>query len=225
MMQVMVNALHEMPVSRDALDGSQGLSVLMANSLMFQRFPIHDGYDDPQLSNFFGLAMPLVKRGVPVGITHIENLGYPDALDDVRLLLMTYSNMKPMDPAAHRFLADWVRAGGILLYSATDTDPFQGVREWWNTGGLSYAAPADHLFELLGVEPGAGEGVYACGKGKLCVLRHDPKEFVLAPGGDTVLLEAVEALYGPLEKKNHFVLDRGPYKLAATLDESVSEEP
>ena len=225
MMQVMVNALHEMPVSRNVLDGSQGLSVLMANSLMFQRFPVHDGYDDPQLSNFFGLAMPLLKRGVPVGITHIENLGYPDALADVRLLLMTYSNMKPMDPAAHARLADWVRAGGVLLYSATDTDPFQGVREWWNTDGLSYAAPADHLFELLGVESGAGEGVYKCGKGRLCVLRHDPKEYVLAPGGDTVLLEAVEALYGPLDKKNHFVLERGPYKLAAALDESVSTEP
>ena len=223
MMQVMVNALHEMPVSRNAVDGSQGLSVLMANSLMFQRFPIHDGYDDPQLSNFFGLAMPLLKRGVPVGITHIENLSYPDALADVRLLLMTYANMKPMDPAAHRFLSDWVHAGGVLLYSATDTDPFQGVREWWNTDGNAYAAPADHLFELLGVPRGAGEGVYECGKGKLCVLRHDPKEYVLAPGGDTVLLEAVEALCGPLDRKNHFVLDRGPYKIAAALDESVTE--
>ena len=40
-----------------------------------------------------------------------------------------------------------------------------------------------------------------------------------------VLLEAVEELYGPLERKNHFLLDRGPYKLAATLDESISYEP
>ena len=225
MMQVMIGALHEMPVSRNVPDGSQGISVLMGNSLMFQRFPTHEGYDDPQLSNFFGLAMPLLKRGVPVGITHIENLGYPEALKDVKVLLMTYANMKPMDPAAHELLADWVRAGGLLVYSATDTDPFQGVREWWNTGGLSYAAPSEHLFELLGVEPGAGEGVYDCGKGKLCVLRHDPKEFVLVPGGEAVLLKAVENLYGPLEMKNHFVLDRGPYKIAATLDESVLDEP
>ena len=71
MMQVMTNALQEMPVSRNTLDGSQGISVLMANSLMFQRFPVHEGYDDPQLSNFFGLALPLLKRGVLVGITHI----------------------------------------------------------------------------------------------------------------------------------------------------------
>ena len=225
MMQVMTNALQEMPVSRNTLDGSQGISVLMANSLMFQRFPVHEGYDDPQLSNFFGLALPLLKRGVPVGITHIENLGYPEALAGVKVLLMTYANMKPMDPAAHRQLADWVRKGGRLIYSATDTDPFQDVREWWNTGECSYDAPSDHLFELLGLEPHPGGGVYPCGKGCVCVLRSDPKEYVMTAGGDAMLLSAVESLYGPLKWKNHFLLDRGPYKIAAALDESVSDEP
>ena len=225
MMQVMTNALQEMPASKRTLDGSQGISVLMANSLMFQRFPIHESYDDPQLSNFFGLAMPFLKRGVPVGITHIENLGYEQALADGKVLLMTYSNMKPMDPAAHSYLADWVRAGGVLVYSGMDTDPFQGVQEWWNTGENAYAAPADHLFALLGLEPGLPEGVYPCGKGQLCVLRYDPKDYVMMDGGDAMLLHAVESLYGPLQWKNHFLLDRGPYKIAAALDESVSDEP
>ena len=225
MMQVMTDALQEMPLSDKTLDGPQGISVLMANSLMFQRFPVHEGYDDPQLSNFFGLALPLLKRGVPVGITHIENLGYPEALQDVKVLLMTYANMKPMDPSAHEHLADWVRNGGVLVYSATDTDPFQGVREWWNTGENAYDAPSDHLFALLGLEPNPGQGVYPCGKGRLCVLRHDPKEYVMMEGGDALLLSTVESLYGPLQWKNHFLLDRGPYKIAAALDESVSDEP
>ena len=225
MMQVMTNALQEMPLSDKTLDGSRGISVLMANSLMFQRFPVHEGYDDPQLSNFFGLALPLLKRGVPVGITHIENLGYPEALKEVKVLLMTYANMKPMDPSAHEYLAEWVRNGGVLVYSATDTDPFQGVREWWNTGENAYDAPSDHLFALLGLEPNPGRGVYPCGKGRLCVLRHNPKEYVMMEGGDAMLLSTVESLYGPLRWKNHFLLDRGPYKIAAALDESVSDEP
>ena len=225
MMQVMTNALQEMPVSRNTLDGSSGISVLMGNSLMFQRFPVHEGYEDPQLSNFFGLALPLLKRGVPVGITHIENLGYPEALKDVKVLLMTYANMKPMDPSAHEHLAEWVRNGGVLIYNGTDADPFQGVREWWNTDGRAYAAPVDHLFELLGLPPGLGRGVYPCGKGRLGVLRFDPKEYVMNAGGDAMLLFAVESLYGPMQWKNHFLLDRGPYKIAAALDESVSDEP
>ncbi len=225
MMQVMTNALQEMPASRNTLDGSGGISVLMGNSLMFQRFPVHDGYEDPQLSNFFGLALPLLKRGVPVGITHIENLGYPEALQDVKVLLMTYANMKPMDPSAHEHLADWVRDGGVLVYNGTDTDPFQGVREWWNTGEYAFDAPSGHLFALLGLEPGLPRGVYPCGKGRLCVLRYDPKEYVMTAGGDAMLLFTVESQYGALQWKNHFLLDRGPYKIAAALDESVSDEP
>ena len=222
MVLTMTGALQQMPA---APAPKSRFSVLMGNSLMFQAFPEHEGYDDPQLAGFFGLAMPLLKRGERVGITHIENLGYPKALEGVEVLLMTYSNMKPLDPQAHRQLADWVRGGGKLIYSATDTDPFQRVQEWWNSGYLAYSAPSDHLFELLGVEAGAPEGSYSAGRGTLQILRHDPKEFVLAAGGETLLLDAVEALSGALPERHCLTLDRGPYRIVAVLDEGDSPEP
>ena len=229
MMQVMIGTLNDMPLSDNRLTGTQGISVLMGNSLMFQRFPTHAGYEDPSLSNFFGMAMPLVKRGIPVGITHIENVGYEKALRDVKVLVMTYSNMKPMDPEAHTHLAEWVRKGGRIIYSCRDTDPFQTVQEWWNTGDCHFAAPADHLFGLMGIPAGAEEGVYPVGKGAVCILRQDPKEYVLTADADGKLMEAVEKMYaaagGAVEYKNHFRLTRGPYELVAVLDESVSEEP
>lgn len=62
-MQVMINALNKMPLSDNKVTGSGGISVLMSNSLMFQRFPAHKGYDDPQLSNFYGQTLPFLKRG------------------------------------------------------------------------------------------------------------------------------------------------------------------
>ena len=222
MMQVMINALQEMPLGPQL---PSRLSVLMGNSLMFQSFPVHEGFEDPQLSGFFGLALPLLKHGERVGITHIENLGYPEALRDVEVLLMTYSNMKPLDPEAHRQLAAWVRGGGKLLYCGTDSDPFQTVSEWWNGGSPAYAAPSDHLFSLLGVAAGAAEGVYSCGKGQLAILRRDPKDFVLEKDGEKPLLEAVRSLSGPLREANHLVVERGPYRIIAVLDESVSEDP
>ena len=129
-MQVMINALNRMPLTDKELTGSKGFSVLMANSLMFQRFPTHNGYEDPQLANFYGQALPLLKRGVPVKTVHIENLGYKEALADTKVLLMTYANMKPLEPEAHSHIADWVKKGGVLIYSGTDNDPFQNVREW-----------------------------------------------------------------------------------------------
>lgn len=230
-MQVMINTLNDMPATRTKVSGSGGIGILMANSLMFQRFPTHDGYEDPQLANFYGQALPLLKRGVPVKTVHIENLAYPEALADTKVLLMSYSNMKPLDPEAHEHLAAWVRRGGVLVYSGRDDDPFQRVAEWWNQNGNAYAAPSDHLFELLGIgsDPGAGE--YACGKGTVCILRNDPKEFVLEKGGDAPLVETVKRLYegkargGELVFKNNFRLERGAYDLVAVLDESVSDEP
>lgn len=230
-MQVMVNSLHDMPLSHNRVSGSSGVSVLMANSLMFQRFPLHDGYDDPQLSNFYGQAMPLLKRGVPVKTVHMENLGFKEALAGTDVLLMTYSNMKPLDPEAHRYISEWVRKGGALLYSGRDDDPFQSVSEWWNTGNNSFAAPSDHLFSLMGIEAGAPEGEYRYGKGTVYIMRKDPKEYVLSEGGDSLFVKTVERLYadaagaGQLEFKNSFYLERGPYDIVAVMDESVDDAP
>ena len=226
-MQIMVNTLNSMPLSENKISGSQGISVLMANSLMFQRSlePV-EGYEDPQLSNFFGLALPLLKRGVPVSITHLENTGYSDTWKDVKVLLMTYSNMKPLDPKAHQDLADWVKKGGIIIYCGRDNDPYQRVLEWWNQDGNNYTAPSQHLFQLMQMPEKAEEDVYRYGKGRIYVVRQDPKEFVIQEKGDQSLLSVIEKAYGKLEYKNHFYLERGPYTLATVVDENaVSSKP
>lgn len=228
-MQVMINTLNDMPLSENKVSGSQGIGVLMSNSLMFQRFPTHDGYEDPQLSNFYGQALPLLKRGVPVKTVHIENVSYPKTWDDVRILIMSYSNMKPMDPAAHNHIADWVKNGGSLLYCGKDDDPFQSVQEWWNTGGHTYKTASEHLFEKLGLQEPFEAGEYSYGKGKVYIMRNDPKEFVLNPDNDNNFIEAVKKLYngseGELEFKNHYTLSRGPYEIISVVDESIDDKP
>lgn len=231
-MQVMINTLNRMPVVGNRVSGSQGISVLMANSLMFQRAPEPvAGYDDPQLSNFYGQALPFLKRGIPVHLMHIENVAYPENWKDTKVLLMSYSNMKPLEPEAHRAIADWVKKGGVLVYSATDTDPFQQVQEWWNQNGNKYGAPSEHLFATMGLPAALPAGEYPVGKGTVCVIRQDPKDFVMKADGDREYVSTVARLYeekargGALQFKNHFYLERGVYKLVAVLDESVSPEP
>lgn len=228
-MQVMINSLNQMPVSENKLSGSEGISVLMANSLMFQRFPTHADYDDPQLANFYGQALPFLKRGVPVKTVHIENVGYKEALANTKVLLMTYTNMKPLDSIAHDHLAQWVKGGGQLVYSGTDMDPFQTVQEWWNTAGKNYQAPADHLFEKMGISKGAKDGVYTFGKGAVQIIREDPKQFAVKADNSQKLIDAVQQRYqaagsGKLKFKNNFYLQRGIFELVAVLDESVDEK-
>ena len=223
-MQVMVNALNDMPTSENHVNGTQGISVLLSNSIMFHQ-PF-EGFEDTYLVNFFGLAMPLVKRGIPVSITHMENLGYEETLRDQRVLLMTYANMKPLAPEAHQRIADWVKQGGNLIYCGRDNDPFQTVPEWWNTNGNHFSAPSQHLFALMGMDEQTVEGLYRFGEGHIYVLRHNPQEFVQNEGADSLLLQTLGEAYGPYEKKNYFLLRRDPYLIASVVDESpVSNEP
>ena len=227
-MQVMINALNQMPVSENNVSGSSGIGVLMGNSLMFQRLPTHDGYDDPQFSNFYGQTLPLLKRGVPVETVHMENLGYSETLSNIKVLVVSYSNMKPNSPIVHQQLAEWVKKGGVLIYVGKDQDPYQKVMEWWNTDGKKYNAPSEHLFELLNINP-IEQGKFKVDKGSVFIIRKDPKEFVLEAHGDQKYLNVVtqayeqEAKAGKLKLKNNFFLQRGPYQIISVLDENITK--
>lgn len=229
-MQVMINTLNDIKTSPKQINGTKGIGVLMANSMMFQRFPTHAGYDDPQFSSFYGQTLPLLKRGIPVDIVHMENTPFAQTFKDLKVLVMSYSNMKPLDAKYHGYIADWVKNGGALIYCGEDIDPYQTVLEWWNTNGNQYNAPSEHLFEQMGMERKPSAGTYAYGKGTVTVIREDPKQFVLKTNNDINYFETVEKAYKKVTKKavetkNNFVVERGPYTIAAVLDESVSHEP
>ena len=229
-MQVMVNTLNHMPLSENKVSGSDGIGVLMANSLMFQGFPIHAGYEDPQLSNFYGQALPLLKRGIPVKTVHLENVGFKETLKDINVLIMSYSNMKPADDKGHQYLADWVKKGGKLVYCGRDADPFQRVMEWWNIDGNSYNAPSEHLLGWLGIKAPFAGGEYSYGKGKVVIIRNDPKEFIMNENGDVEFIETVKSLYESksgktLIQKNALALTRGPYEIVSVLDENQDAAP
>lgn len=229
-MQVMVNALNYMPASNNKVSGSQGIGILVSNSMMFQRFPTHAGYEDPQLSNFYGMAIPLLKQGVPVETVHMENLNNENTLKNIKVLIMSYANMKPLEESYHNALSTWVKNGGVLLYYGRDNDPFQTVREWWNTGKYNYKAPSEDLFKKLNLTNKINQFVQS-GKGWVYIKRVDPKELIIESNNDNDFLKNVAKAYkdfanaGQLIFKNNFLLQRGNYIIAATLDENTDKTP
>lgn len=230
-MQVMVNALNSMPPSTNKVTGVNGIGVLMSNTLMFQRFPTHNGFEDPQFSNFYGQTLPLLKHGVPVQTVHMENLGYAASLKNIKVLVISYANMKPVSAQIHQQLAAWVKQGGVLIYCGRDDDPYQSVMEWWDTKGNNFTAPSQHLFKLLGVNPDAGGQKFKVGKGAVYVLRQNPKEYVLQAANDGNYISTVKQAYekdahaGALTFKNSLYLARGPYDIVAVMDENADSKP
>ena len=230
-LQTVMNALNDMNQSRVEWDcGTTGTGVLVSDSLMFQRGDPTPS--DPHLSHVYGLALPLLKRGMPVTPVQLENLTVPNYLDGFRLLLLSYHGQKPLSPDVHAPLAQWVKGGGALVVIDDDTDPYNRVREWWNSDGRSYATPREHLFERLGF---VGKNTLAEGgfvkvdKGGVLWLRENPAKLAASADGDARVVEAVKQAAARSRLKwretNHLLLRRGPYLIAAGLDESVAAGP
>lgn len=228
---VLIHALKQMPKTTDPAAGGGSIGVLISDTMMFQRFPKHEGYDDPALSSFYGMALPLLKHGVSVQIVQMENLLHERALDGVAVLIMSYANMKPLMPEYHEVIADWVREGGALIYLGRDDDPFQGVREWWNQGEYAYKAPADHLFKILGFAFPTGKQTYRVGRGVVTVFRKNPKEMVIGMDRGYELRNLVKQVLKMtqqreyIQEKNVLHLIRGSYDITAVLDESFTTDP
>jgi hypothetical protein len=224
---------------------TEGVGILLADSGMFQRAnpafkegTVSDKRDPirattaevHQWSSFYGLALPPLKRGIPIRPVQLDNVArFPGYLDGYKVLLLSYEYMKPLTPTLHLALAQWVQAGGSLIYVGADTDPFNQVREWWNKPPRKYAAPSEHLFESLGLPRQPAEGQHKCGKGLAFVVRKHPAFFSRSADTAKILTDmvrqAVEAAGGKYIERNNLLLRRGPYVIAGCMDESVNTDP
>lgn len=225
---------------------STEVGVFLSDSAMFQRaapafsagVAAPDSHDPTRataeevrrLTAYYGLTLPLIKHGVPVRPVQLDNLiRSPGYLDKLSVLVLSYEFMKPQSAALHQALAQWVASGGSLVYVGADTDPFHQARDWWNQGAASYNSPAEHLFESLGLERNPAAGAYRSGQGRVIVERRHPAFYARSAENADTLRErvraAVTAAGGVFEPQNFIQLQRGPYIIAAVVDESVDKRP
>jgi hypothetical protein len=231
-LQVVMNALNDMKQPRAEWDcGTTGIGVVVSDSLMFQRGQPQGS--EVHLSHFYGLALPFLKRGMPVTPVQLENVGISNYLQNFKLILLSYHGLKPLSADVHAALAQWVKQGGALLFCDDDNDLYNKVREWWNSDSLHYATPREHLFKQLGIAeqtaaPAPGESrSYKTDRGTVLWLVKNPAELAKSRTGDELLVAEARKLVPSVEwrEKNYLLLRRGPYLIAAGLDESSSAEP
>jgi hypothetical protein len=227
-LQTVMSALNDMKQSRVEWDcGTRDIGVLVSDSLMFERGD--PSPSDPNMGHFYGLAMPLLKRGIPVTPVQLENVTVPRYLDGFKVLLLTYQGMKPLSPEVHTQLAQWVKSGGVLVVCDDDSDPFNSVREWWNSEGMKYGTPREHLFEQLGFKNDAGksqgETEWHFGKGEVIWSRENPVKLAHEAEGpervESLVHHAADRAKLKWRETNYLLLRRGPYVIAAGLDESI----
>ncbi|HNQ87080.1 MAG TPA: hypothetical protein PKM73_00445 [Verrucomicrobiota bacterium] len=224
-LQTVFHALHRLPHTRAAWDeSSPRVGLLVSDSLMFQRGDPAPG--DPHLGHVYGLALPLLKRGIPLDPVQLENAPLPKALDPYKVLLLSYHGQKPLAPDIHTALAAWVRHGGTLVFIDDDSDPYNTVRDWWNDHGQTRRIPRQHLFELLDPEP-LEPGLARIGHGRLFWENTAPTAFATRADGDQHLLRILKAATAGTHirwpERNHLLLRRGPFIIAAGLDESTAD--
>jgi hypothetical protein len=239
-----INALNDMKQSRTSWDtGTRGVGVLVSDTMMFQRGQPVDS--NPGLDGFYGMALPLLKHGIPVEPVQLENAPLRDYLKPYRVLLLSYDIMKPPTPQVHEALARWVRAGGALVLISDWQCPYNEVPEWWNGHVIlseakdlgratrtAYAAPEEHLCELLGLSRRPGGGVHRVGKGVVVIRKRHPKNYAESAQGAgqvrALARRAFVAAGNPADdwrEQNYLLLRRGPYIIAAVMDESLSDRP
>jgi hypothetical protein len=228
-LQTVFNALNDMNQPRVKWDcGTTGIGVMVSDSLMFQRG--QPAPSDPYLGNFYGMAMPLVMRGIPVTPVQLENDTVPHYLDGFHVLFLSYDGQKPLSPDVHPPLAEWVKRGGILVFCDKDADPYLKVREWWNSNGNHYATPREHLFQLLGLGQSVATNEFIpIGHGGLIWRPQRPVDLTTSVEGATqVITDAKLAVANAgltWRETNYLLLRRGPYIAASGLDESIPAEP
>jgi len=202
--------------------GTRGVGVLVSDTMMFQRY----GPDasDPELGSFYGLALPLLMRGIPVEPVQMETAD----LTPYKVLLLTYEGQKPPNPTLHTTISKWVRAGGGLVVVDDDKDSFAQVREWWNSGDRKYQTPRHDLFDVLDV-PRHKVGATKVGKGVVIYANKSPAALSHSRDGADqvrqVTREAMNAVGESWRETGALVLRRGPYVVASGLDDPTTSSP
>jgi len=227
--------LRDMDQPHEWLGGDSSAGVIISDTMMYQRtygYGYNPGIkyaefgEESNLSGFYGLALPLLMRGIRTLPVQLENIRrIPGYLDGYEMLCLSYEFMKPESPDVHYALAEWVNRGGALILVGDGSDPFNGIRHWWNQGTRSYTTPMQHLTDALGLGRTPAAGLHKVGKGCVAIMPVHPAHIAYHASAEdeyiTLLNECRAAVGLPsFRMKNYFALRRGPYIIAASMKDS-----
>ncbi len=141
--------MHNQTAISGNADKDDDIGVLVSDSIQWQR----EGPSSSDLDGLYGLALPLLQRGIPVQMVSLDRAADPGYLNGFKTLLVSYDFQKPLGTRTQQALVEWVRRGGSLIYVG-GTDAYNGVTDsWWQQAAL--VAPQMDLWKQFGLNLGA----------------------------------------------------------------------
>lgn len=179
--------------------------------------------------SFFGLAMPLLKHGLPLRPVYMERLeNFPGDLAQHRYLLVSYEYMKPEKESYQKMLVEWVKGGGCLIYVGDGTDPYHKITAWWNKEKPGMRAD-EKLMQDLGLEKNPQPGIYSVEKGWVAYYRKSPAKITLSQKSAAdyrcFVKQTLEKTGYKWEETNCLAMERGNYRIVSVMNESCSMSP
>ena len=127
--------------------GTPGIAYLASDSLSWMN--AGSGWALSTSDGMYGLCAPLLRDGIPVKMKAMEQIYTKDDLAGVNLLLVSFDSSVPLSEEVNIAIADWVKAGGTMLYVA-------GQNDYWDIDDYFFWAddvtPLDNLLKHLGLD-------------------------------------------------------------------------
>jgi hypothetical protein len=121
--------------------GTPGIAYLASDSLSWMN--TGSGWAYNPTDGMYGLCAPLVRDGIPVKMKAMEQIYTAKDLDGVTLLLASYDTSVPLTEEVNIAIAEWVKAGGTLLYVS-------GHNQYWDIDDYFFwAEDKTPLYNLL----------------------------------------------------------------------------
>lgn len=124
--------------------GTPGITYLLGDTLAWQNE--NEKWGENAVDGFFGVTAPLLYDGILVETRAMELVTAKEDLDGVSLLIVSYDNQKPLYGETNEAIADFVKAGGTLLYLGGPDGYLDIGDAWWGDG-----SPTADLLEKLGL--------------------------------------------------------------------------
>ena len=125
--------------------GTPGIYYGLGDSISWQ-----SGYQyvSNNASSYYGFTVPLIEKGIPVGVVSLHYIDSVEDLAGVKVLALSYDAVKPQDEKVNEIIAQWVKEGGTLLYLGGFNDYDNISTEWWTQKNQT---PYENLMEHLGL--------------------------------------------------------------------------